>query len=98
MNVYELKQLLETDDVMMLKDADGNLYPVDLSTDLSKLNNPQLVSISSKEEINRAVFNKKRVTEKDFRTLLETYDKLVDYIIQNVSPTSKKKFKELAGK
>jgi hypothetical protein len=98
MNVYELKELLQQDDVLMLKDASGQLHEIIETTDLSKLDKPEFVKVSAKNEIYGKVFGKQRISLPDFQTLLDVYNELIDYVIDYSAPANKKKFKEMAGR
>ena len=98
MTIYELQELLNESEKTMVVDDDGNYYSIDETTDLAKLKNPKFVKVSGKETLYRELFGKQRISTADFQALIEFHNQLIDYMVKNTSPASKKKFQEIAGK
>ena len=94
MTIYELMDLMKKSDQLMLVDENGKTYSIDEGTDISKLKNPKFVNVSSKETIYREIFGKQRIHHGDLSDLNEFHQMLLDYMVKNTSPASKKKFKD----
>ena len=95
MNIYELKNLMSADDVLMLKDNEGNLHPLSEGLKLSDIQGAEIIKVTGKENVYRELFGKVRISSNDVRELVIVYDELKAFILANSTYQTRKKFEEI---
>ncbi len=95
MNIYELKNLMNAEDVLMIKDSEGNLHQLDEGLKVSDISGAEVVKVSSKENVYRELFGKERISSNDVRELVKVFDDIKEFIKANSTYQTRKKFEQI---
>lgn len=92
MIIKKLKEILNSDKTLKIRTEDGKL--MDLEKNM-KVEKGEIVEIDPKEQLYVYLFGKKKINKDDLRELNETFNEVKQFILNNSSYSTRKKYKEL---